>query len=250
MRIIQDFRDGFTQKYDKIFTFRDAGLGLAYTVRMLTSTEIRWFFEGLPPAEVEQWFCRGDMQCKAPLREDHYLVFPASTSVGVKSREGRLEIKSLIKTLGVRRFGADAAGNVQMWEKWSCVEFSATDFEQLLRCDASLWVTVAKERTLRKFSLEGDSPAEVQAGQVFSHEGCNVELTKITVQGAAHWSFNCEAYGEPSRIEGYLHRVAERFLADERRPRTFKTGAAGADAFSAPNSFSYPEWLGRLAKKR
>src|SRR2546422_3121611 len=77
---------------------------------MSTTAEVRWFFEGQVPDEIEQWFCRSNLALKAAPREDHYLLFPAVLGLGLKMREGRLEVKSLIKTLGVRSFTADVAG--------------------------------------------------------------------------------------------------------------------------------------------
>src|SRR3989442_14661424 len=84
---------------------------------MFTTAEVRWFFEGPVPDEIEQWFCRSNLALKAAPREDHYLLFPAVLGLGLKMREGRVEVKSLIKTLGVRSFTADVAGNGQVWKK-------------------------------------------------------------------------------------------------------------------------------------
>ncbi len=84
---------------------------------MFTTAEVRWFFEGPVPDEIEQWFCRSNLALKAAPREDHYLLFPAVLGLGLKLREGRLEVKTLIKTLGVRSFTADVAGTVQVWKK-------------------------------------------------------------------------------------------------------------------------------------
>src|SRR5439155_585332 len=96
---------------------------------MSTTAEVRWFFEGQVPDEIEQWFCRSNLALKAAPREDHYLLFPAVLGLGLKMREGRLEVKSLIKTLGVRSFTADVAGNVQVWEKEADGEPAATSIQ-------------------------------------------------------------------------------------------------------------------------
>lgn len=216
---------------------------------MLTSVEVRWFFSGPVPGEFEEWFCRNSAAFTASSREDLYLRFPASLGLNVKLREGRLEIKSLMKTLGARSFTPDVAGNVQMWKKWSGGEAAVEEFERLRTSAPHLWIAVRKERTLRKFSVGGASIVEVDAGRFFPPEGCNIELTRITVDGTAYWSLAFEAYGDPARIEGYLQRIAERVLSDKRRPRPFKTCSSSADAFSADNSHSYPEWLGRFSKK-
>ena len=206
---------------------------------MLTSAEVRWFFEGAIPDEIEQWFCRGDLLYKAAPREDHYLALPASLALNIKLREGRLEIKPLANTLGVRNFTVDVAGHVQLWEKWSGGDAAVKEFERLRTSNPGLWITVTKERRLRKFSLNGDSIKEVDAGKVFLSQGCNVELTKVTVDGLWYWSFAFEAFGDPSHVAEYLPRVAERVLSDNRHPHY---------PFSVNNSHSYPEWLARLSK--
>ncbi len=206
---------------------------------MLTSVEVRWFFEGPIPDEMEKWFCRGGLLNKAAPREDHYVLFPAPLGLNVKLREGRLEIKSLVKALGARSFAADVSGNVQMWEKRSGGDAAFKEFERLRTSSPDLWIAVTKERTLRKFSPGGDSIKEVAAGTVFLSNGCNVELTKITVKGSDSWSLAFEAYGDPARVEESLMRVAALVLSDKRHPQFF----------SAANSHSYPEWLERFSKK-
>jgi hypothetical protein len=216
---------------------------------MPTSVEVRWFFEGPIPDEIEQRFCRDGLLYKAAPREDHYVMFPASLGLNVKLREGRLEIKSLVKALGARSFAADVSGNVQVWEKRSGGDAAFKEFERLRTGSPGLWIAVTKERTLRKFSPGGDSIKEVAAGKVFLSNGCNVELTKITVKGSDSWSLAFEAYGDPARVEELLMRVAALVLSNKRHPRPFKTRASSADVFSPANSHSYPEWLETLKKQ-
>ena len=203
----------------------------------MPTAEVRWFFEGPVPDEIERWFCRGDLLSQAAPREDHYLLFPASLGLNVKLREGRLEIKSLVKALGARTLATDITGHVQMWEKRSGGDAALREFERLRTSAPHLWIAVKKERLLRKFSLDGGSIKEAAAGKVFLSEGCTVELTRIAVDGKAHWSFAFEAYGDPSRVEESLMRVASHVLSDKRRLQ---------GAFSPANSHSYPEWLERF----
>ena len=206
---------------------------------MLTSVEVRWFFEGPIPDEMEKWFCRGGLLNKAAPREDHYVLFPAPLGLNVKLREGRLEIKSLVKALGARSFAADVSGNVQMWEKRSGGDAAFKEFERLRTSSPDLWIAVTKERTLRKFSPGGDSIKEVAASTVFLSNGCNVELTKITVKGSDSWSLAFEAYGDSARVEEHLQRTTALVLSDKRRPR---------NPLAIANSHSYPEWLETLKK--
>src|SRR5205085_1283401 len=100
-----------------------------------------------------------------------------------------------------------------------------------------LWVAVKKERTLRKFTLNGETLTEVQAGQVFPAEGCAVELTGLSVTDADYWSVALEAYGDPSRVEESLLKAAATVLSDP------PPSVMAQRTFSAAFSCSYPEWL-------
>ena len=205
----------------------------------MPTAEVRWFFEGPVRADIETWFGLGGLAQHAAPREDHYLLFPAPLGLNIKLREGRLEVKSLVGTPGLRMFTTDIAGNVELWEKRISGDAAVVEFEKLRASAPHLWIAVGKERTLRTFSLEGDSMQEVSAGKVFLADGCNIELTKITVEGAVCWSFGFEAYGEPSRVEAHLQKVAGHIFADSHRP---------SYPFPAANSRSYPEWLERFSK--
>ena len=203
----------------------------------MPTAEVRWFFGGSIPAAIARWFCRGSLLDKAAPREDHYLLFPAPLGLNVKLREGRLEVKSRVGEPGLRTFATDITGNVELWEKRIGGDAAVAEFEKLRSNAPHLWIAVGKERTLRTFSLEGDSMHEVAAGKVFLANGCNAELTKITVEGAAYWSFGFEAYGEPARVEAHMQKIAERIFAD-----------SPAATFGADTSFSYPEWLDRTRR--
>jgi hypothetical protein len=208
-----------------------------------TSAEVRWFFDGPIPPDVEEWFCRGGLFSKAAPRVDHYIRVPASLGLNIKLREGRLEIKALTRTVGLRTFAAYAAGNVQIWEKRVTEDAAAGEFERLQASSPHLWLAVRKERALRKYALEHGSPTEVQAGAVFLSEGCNAELTKLIVDGADYWSVALEAYGDPARVEDALVKAAAQVLSDPHRLLP-STGAA----LPAANSRSYPEWLERFLR--
>ena len=207
---------------------------------MPVSAEVRWFFANALPGEVGRWFARGGSASTAVPREDHYLLFPSSLGLNVKLREGRLEVKSLVKTLGVRTFTTAAAGNVQLWEKRFGGDAALREFENLRSTASHLWIAIRKERTLRTFSPDGDSLIEIPAGRVFLSEGCNVELTTIQVEGSAYWSFAIEAFGASNRVEQHLRHVAGIVLADEHNP---------PHPFPASDSCSYPEWIERFSKK-
>src|SRR5438105_13694071 len=112
---------------------------------MFTTAEVRWFFEGPIPDEIKQWFCSGLALNAAP-REDHYLLFPAPLGLGLKLREGRLEIKYLVESVGIHTFMADVIGTVQVWNKDAYGELAVKEFERLQPSPPHLWLAVRQER--------------------------------------------------------------------------------------------------------
>ena len=100
-----------------------------------STLEIRWFFSGSleqSGSGVEVWFTSrpryGGSDRAAPIawdpappawRQDRYLLVPGSDDMGIKWREGRLEIKGRTSTSGPRVFAPGIAGECEHWLKWS-----------------------------------------------------------------------------------------------------------------------------------
>jgi hypothetical protein len=62
---------------------------------MFPTTEVRWFTQGVIPSEVLRWFHEERKAFEEqPLRVDYYLRIVEGESLGVKLREGRLEINN------------------------------------------------------------------------------------------------------------------------------------------------------------
>ncbi|BAY35854.1 hypothetical protein NIES2111_01710 [Nostoc sp. NIES-2111] len=90
---------------------------------MLTSKEIRWFYPGRIPEGIKVWFhqyCLIDQEQLPQEREDVYLYIPGSDFLGIKLREGSLEVKWRTAELGVVSFGELVSGKAEKWTKWSC----------------------------------------------------------------------------------------------------------------------------------
>ncbi|MBA3965035.1 MAG: hypothetical protein H0X47_04560 [Nitrospirales bacterium] len=218
---------------------------ISTTQPIVTSAEVRWFFEGTLSQEIDQWFSASDFVSKLEIRDDSYLVFPQSISVGVKFRDGKLEIKSKVKSLGVRTYPSDVIGHVQVWDKWSYGDKESKSLlmqlQQMLTKYTKVWVTVKKERKLRKISMDQGNPFEV-APESRPHNGCNFELTKIVANHMRYWSIGFEAFGDPAKVEESLDKVVEHVLTNASIP----ISDAPKTILSANYSHSYPEWLGLL----
>ena len=221
------------------------------------SAELRWF---LPDQDqwdpLLKWF---RLQDQLPLREegpyvpktgaepfvklerertDEYLLLPDCDTVGVKQRQGKLEVKALVA--GPRPFSlGGVVGRVDQWVKWSFdpSEAIATQFE--IELDQSgPWRTVVKKRYTQKISLNSGGPVSIPPDQ-YPEIGCNIELTMIDVQATLRtWlTFGFEAFGPSGRVVALLDQAVQHFFAAYGPPPVSLDGN---------DSLSYPAWLAKL----
>jgi hypothetical protein len=129
---------------------------------MLESWEIRWFFEGAPPPEV-----RAPFKVHAAERVDSYVA--VGEDLGIKRREGKLEVKGRIAHRGVVVLSPRCAGHLERWGKWS---HDAPDVK------LSPTIDVHKKRAQCNFPLGA------------------AELTQLEIHGRAWWTLGLEMYGD------------------------------------------------------
>ena len=214
---------------------------------MFPTVEVRWFYEGPIPPEVLAWFQRGGQGPEEPsCRVDYYLRLADWDSLGIKLREGRLEVKQRCRQYGMVRLHERVAGRVEHWRKWSFALDRADGGLASLAVPASAWIEVRKERRLRTYRLGGDdadidpdrlrsAASEVVAVRAGSlpDRGCDWELTAVRAGDEAWWSVCFEAFGGGPALRETLLVVARHVLDD------------GAPCgFDAGHSFGYPGWLG------
>lgn len=221
------------------------------------SAEIRWF---LPDQsrhdQMLDWFRLPDQELvvetenyvllpdAAPFvklereRVDEYLLMPGCATVGVKQRQGRLEVKAL--AAGPHPFTqGEVVGRVDQWVKWS---FDPSDQTAKLLEDeldqSGPWCRIGKKRYLQKYSFDLGSVAAVSP-DLRPDTGCNVELTALSVdESAGAWlTFGFEAFGAPDHIRSILDETVRRFFALH-GPAPFP--------LDERDSLSYPAWLAML----
>ena len=203
------------------------------------SAEMRWFWPSSPPDGLEAWFGATEHHRYVPgggtkVRTDLYLRDPGQEEVGIKRRDGeaRAEIKSLVAR-GAALSTAPFSGPPEIWTK------SSTD--RLVLEPAQL-VATAKLRSLRKLDTASPEPKEIALGaderpldpSERPERGCNVELTRVEIDGAVWWSLGFEAFGQLETVERDLAAACAAFAS--RRPPPLAGG------FFA----SYPCWLRRV----
>jgi hypothetical protein len=198
---------------------------------LLTTVEVRWFFAGSAPADMHTWFVQHSAAVTSePRRVDHYLLVRDTDALGIKFREGRIEVKQRVHSLYHIDFGRDQVGAVECWRKWGFPLASVESGTPLEELDA--WVAVAKRRWLCDYRIDAEgrlAPLEAPDPTIPT---CSVELTDICTGGQAAWTLAFEAAGPSELLEPTLRRVARHVLA-----------TCSDCELRLEHSFGYPQWL-------
>ena len=212
------------------------------------SHEVRWFFErnASQYESLKHWFEAAAPVPKNPGigplawedRRDVYLIVPGSDDMGIKWREGELQIKGCVSALGTQVFCRRHRGAVEHWMKWSYANTPAPYHRLFLTGQETGLVTVSvwKNRALRKVTFDNitGKAQEIDAAAVVDR--CiGFELTELEVAGKAYCSLAFEASPIDSAMDVAFNQVVEAFL----------DGLAEID-LTTNDSQSYPAWLGRI----
>jgi hypothetical protein len=203
---------------------------------MLPTVEVRWFLSGPVPPAMRIWLDEVAPAAVAqPKRTDRYLLLGSRADVGIKLREGRLEIKHCLAELGTARLSSNVQARIAHWVKWG---FPLPEAETAAIDSSRLWLPVGKERLLQRFRLAA-AGIEPLPDSERPHSACDVEMTTILVGGQTWWSLAFEAFGGPDagadELRQLLEQVATCLLAKP-VPMILSLG----------DSLSYPAWLHRL----
>lgn len=197
----------------------------------LITCEMRWFLDGPLPHEAVRWFQRGGRPAAAAWREDRYLVLPGIADMGIKRREGRLDIKGRTAVLGSHAIAPEIEGVAERWCKWS---YEAAAMEARLRgcLQDQHTIVVGKGRLQRHFLLRPGKLAQETAQRDLARRGFSLELTRIRLpSGDDHWSLGIEAAPDDPALLADLLRALRDLL------QGFPTPLPRA------RSRSYPVWL-------
>jgi hypothetical protein len=193
----------------------------------LLSWELRWFVPGEPAPAATSLFGEPDW-ASVPTRTDSYVALPTIDDLGIKRREGRLEVKGRIAVIPSVRCSPCVEGRLEHWIKWSH-EGAVLDpvVEALSKGPLD---AVTKQRIQRKFHLQ-DGRAEEVALDLRLDGGAYAELTRLELAGSRWWSLGFEAFPNDSALPDELLALVRRFL-----------GEASIE-LTVEQSLSYPAWL-------
>lgn len=201
---------------------------------MLISNELRWFYPGSIPEDIELWFkknCLLDSSQPPEEREDLYLYSP-SDFLGIKLRQGRLEVKWRKSELGIIRFGDSVEGKAEKWGKWLCEDSAKESFQPTTVANTPSWVSVQKVRYSQLYQIVPEFPPQAVSANEGIDNACSVELTRLLIRENRWWSLAFEASGEEACLMDNLQKTASWIFNTYHWSKLL-----------AADSFAYPSWL-------
>lgn len=203
---------------------------------VLPTTEVRWFHEGEIPSSWLPWFegFPGPWQDEPP-RTDSYLIIRDTDSLGIKIRQGRLEIKQRLESWDVLKLNDHVRGLVEHWIKWSYEIVESNDLPAELDQAESNWINVHKLRKLRRYQLGREGQLVSLPESVYPPDLCEVELTNVWIGQQPWWSLAFEAPGAKQSSHKVLTTISRQLF-----------GLEGTPKLLASNSYGYPRWLASL----
>jgi len=194
------------------------------------TTEARWFFDGPLPAEVLTWFTNEGTAGVVEDRCDVYRIEEQPrVDVGVKRRDGAtLELKLRVRPPQPSTIGRDLDGWMESWQRWSPAGGRVNLGHQ------TSWAEVDKRIIKRRFAANGDEVLLSADARAKTHQGCDVEVVSISVDGATEWSFAFAAFG-PADHNQCLTTAWATLVSKHPQPDQLRLRAG--------NSKGYPEWL-------
>ena len=200
------------------------------------TSEIRWFLEGTLPGEVATWFGKlGKKLINETERTDTYLVLPDTNKVGIKVREGRVEIKKMIDLPDEIRINENIAGQSEIWQKWSFATRQSGNLPLSFILEPSQWINIRKSRSLYRFAIEAGELKPHKASTPIPENGAHIELAEISIKGNPWWSLGVEAFGNHKQLKENLGLISNQVINN-----------FDHDHFAMQTSKSYPEWLTRF----
>ena len=189
--------------------------------------EVRWFYRGNVPAAVATWFEAIGTPLPPDSRSDLYLQC-TSSDLGIKIRQGNLEVKYCHQQLGTIAIAGMDDGRVQQWTKWICDDPSL----ELAGGEKQAWIQVAKIRHQRLYLVESIEPSRLIPILTPRQNAAAIEVTQLQLQGQPWWTIACEYLGDNINIEGQFLPLV----------RSLLIGYPGSESPSVVSD-GYPQWL-------
>jgi hypothetical protein len=193
--------------------------------------EVRWFLSQEPKVILDWFGAKGKTFKNKWDRSDFYAALNGNPNLSLKIREGRLELKTLIQTLGAHDFADNCIGVIEKWTKWEIELKPGIDRLNDIFKDEKSFIEIRKERLLVMYADQKNLIEEVDENQNIQ-EGCRVELTRIGIDQQIFISFGFEAFGSEPHMTKTFKLVTQEIFAEMKNTN-----------LSEMYSFSYPFFI-------
>jgi hypothetical protein len=202
--------------------------------------EIRWFSNKNFDLLKEWWNTLDLPYNDEGERIDHYIFIPSVDNLGIKIREGRLEVKWRIPNSLKRVETLKLEGLTEEWVKWSWTDSKPqiTDplFDFLSEYPKGPMIKILKNRLSRKFKLSSSNVSEPVEWIDPSESGFSMELTTIILGESKWWSFGFETIGTKIALEPFKTKIKEMTSTIPLK-------------LPLENSFGYPKWISKTLEQ-
>ncbi len=166
---------------------------------MIKSREVRWFFEE-SNTHLAHWFrSQGVDFTHLQPRIDYYHKATLSKALGIKIREGRLEMKHRVSGPYSGELFNGHLVDFEEWIKWG-FELIEDDPEIQVILESREhpdWLAVEKQRMAIIFGLDQRGESQISGSVQFPERGCQAEYTELKILGKTWYTFGLEWFGEP-----------------------------------------------------
>lgn len=219
---------------------------------MLRSLELRWFFKGILPIRVYQWFTDilpGNEKFEEKPRDDYYLA-TQSIDLGVKFSRQQLQVKIRTDNVDFTLNNNNIQGSLEYWIRydWDYLHNKENTKKDKLY-DRFSSIKIDKKRLIRKYKILDNQLIQIPI-QNTTDTQCSIEITKINVKEQT-WStlgfdwFLNNKIPESTFIVDYItnNKTFNKTIEElfNQYPDLKIT--------QIPNSFGYPYFLSKISKE-
>jgi hypothetical protein len=200
---------------------------------MLESVELRWFYKGQLPNELNTTFCNSDIKLEPESRTDYYLLIENCDSLGIKLRNSRLEIKKL-KRNHIELLNKYVNGKMEQWIRWEWNDTNSfNEILQFIQANKyNPWIKIDKKRLQKKFVIFDNSLLETL--QDNTHFDFSIELTELKVSEHLWWSIGIDSSKIGDNIHFFMQLIKR--CINEKYQTNLKLAS----------SYGYPEWVSKV----
>ena len=219
---------------------------------MLRSLELRWFFKGILPIDIYQWFTDilpGNEKYEEKPRVDYYLT-TQSDDLGVKFSRQQLQVKIRKDNVDFSLNDNNIQGSLEYWIRydWNDLHINEnTKIDNLYDRFSSM--KIDKKRLIRKYKILDNQLIHVPLSNTNDIQ-CSIEITKINVKEQVWSTLGFDWFLNNKIPESTI--IVDYITNNKTFNKTIEELFNQYPDFKItkkPNSFGYPYFLSKILKE-